>query len=104
MFQQINEGIVIKIKVIPKASRTEFVGWEGDELKIRLKAVPEKGLANDELIRFLATFFQISKSNVVLLKGAASRHKKLIISGLELKKAEEYVKQVVQISKNNLSR
>ena len=61
MFQQINEGIVIKVKVIPKASRSEIAGWENEELKIRLAAVPDKGQANAELIRFLAEWLGIGK-------------------------------------------
>lgn len=84
MFQQINDELVIKCKVIPKASRTEIVGWEGEELKIRLKAVPEKGQANRELIHFLASFFHVSKSNIRLVQGKTSRHKKIAISGIEL--------------------
>ena len=45
----------IKIKVTPHAKKTEFVDTMSDgTFKIRLKAVPEKGRANEELIRFLA--------------------------------------------------
>lgn len=69
MFQQTNQGICIKIKVIPKASRSELVDWESDELKIRLAAVPEKGEANTELLRYLANFFGIGKSKIQLIQG-----------------------------------
>lgn len=42
------------IKVIPRAKKTEFVGMLDDgSYKIRLKAVPEDGKANRELLRFL---------------------------------------------------
>ncbi|MBA2369808.1 MAG: DUF167 domain-containing protein [Candidatus Protochlamydia sp.] len=44
---------VLKIKVISKAACTEIVGWVNGELKIRLAAVPAKGEANAELVRFL---------------------------------------------------
>ncbi len=89
--QQINDGIIIKVKVIPKASSTAIVGWEGDELKIRLKAVPEKGEANNELIRFLATFFQQPKSRIKLIQGASSRHKKIMMTGVEIQKIESLI-------------
>lgn len=82
MFQQINGRISIAVKVIPKASRTEIVGWENGELKIRLAAVPDKGEANQELIRYLAHFFNIGKSHVHLLRGATSRHKLIAFSTL----------------------
>lgn len=42
------------IKVIPRAKKTEFVGMLDDgSYKIRLRAVPEDGKANEELLRFL---------------------------------------------------
>lgn len=84
MFQQINDGIVVKVKVIPKASRSAIVGWENDELKIRLAAVPEKGAANTELIRFLAALLGIAKSNIRLIQGETARHKRLCILGVTL--------------------
>lgn len=44
----------IQVKVIPRAKKTEFVGIMDDgSYKIRLKAVPEDGKANEELLRFL---------------------------------------------------
>ena len=42
------------VKVVPRAKRTEFVGIMDDgALKIRLRAVPEDGKANEELLSFL---------------------------------------------------
>lgn len=44
----------IQVKVIPRAKKTEFVGILDDgSYKIRLRAIPEDGKANDELLRFL---------------------------------------------------
>jgi uncharacterized protein len=44
----------LSVKVIPRAKKTEFVGYmEDGTLKIRLRAVPEDGKANMELLRFL---------------------------------------------------
>lgn len=84
MFQQTNQGIVLKVKVIPKSSRSEIVGWEGEELKIRLAAVPDKGQANAELIRFLANLLKIGKSHVQLIQGDTSRHKRLCLTNISL--------------------
>lgn len=74
--------MLISIKVIPKAHKSEIAGWEGEELKIRLKAAPEKGEANVELIAFLSKAFSIPKSNITLISGATSRHKRVEIHGL----------------------
>lgn len=73
----------ISVKVTPKSSKNEIVGWENDELKIRLRAVPEKGKANELLIEFLAKTLHIAKSQITLVSGATSRHKRLKIDNME---------------------
>jgi len=47
--------------------------------KIRLKSVPEKGKANDELIRFLSDELDISKKYIEILSGTTSQNKTLKI-------------------------
>jgi uncharacterized protein (TIGR00251 family) len=84
MLQQTNEGLVIKIKVIPKSASSGIVGWENDELKIRIAAVPDKGAANAELIRFLSNFLKVGKSKIVLISGETSRHKKICVNSISL--------------------
>lgn len=42
---------LLKIKVIPNSSRNELVEADGG-LKLYLKAAPEKGKANKEVIKF----------------------------------------------------
>jgi len=50
-----NEKTHLRIKVTTKQPKTEYINTLDDgTIKIRLKAVPEKGKANEELIRFLA--------------------------------------------------
>lgn len=93
MLQQTNKGIVISIKINPKAARSEIVGWENEELKIRISAVPEKGEANAELIRYLSRFFSIGKSNIELLQGQTSRHKIICLKGIALEKVEEILRE-----------
>lgn len=75
--------ILIKIKAIPNASKTEIVGWENEMLKIRVAAPPEKNEANKELIDFLAKFLKIGKSRIQLLRGLTGRHKTLCIEGID---------------------
>jgi len=67
--------VKITIKVIPKAAKNEVVGWEGEVLKVRLTAAPEKGKANEALITILSKHFKIPKSAIAILKGETSRHK-----------------------------
>ena len=69
---------VLKIKVIPKSSKTEIAGTMDDgTLRVRVAAVPEKGKANAELIAFLAKHYKISKSSVEIISGETSQHKQV---------------------------
>lgn len=67
------KGDRLTLKVIPKAARTELAGTDpSGVLRIRLKAVPEKGEANKELLRFLS---KALRQQVRLVRGATSRTK-----------------------------
>ena len=70
----------INIKVIPNSSKTEVVEEQDNFLKIKLKASPQKGKANADLIKFLAKKYQVSKSQVEIIKGLTSRNKLVRIS------------------------
>lgn len=66
----------LKLKVIPRSSRTEFAGVMDDgTLKVKLKAVPEDGKANRELIAFLAKHYAVTQSAVEIISGATSQRK-----------------------------
>jgi hypothetical protein len=73
---------VLQVKVLPKTSREEIVGWEENVLKVRLKAPPEKGEANSALIAFLADVLDLPKQAIIIKRGATSRRKQLTIHGL----------------------
>ncbi|HEV8051056.1 MAG TPA: DUF167 domain-containing protein [Parachlamydiaceae bacterium] len=77
MWKTTPEGIVIAVKVTPKANKNEISGWENGELKIRITAIPEKGNANEQLISFLSSLLKISQSRIKLINGSTSRHKRL---------------------------
>lgn len=71
----------LAVKIIPNAKKNEIIGWVNDELKIRIAAVPEKGNANEEMIRFLAQHLHLSKDKFILIRGQTNRHKLLKILG-----------------------
>lgn len=71
----------IKIKVTPCSSRNEIVEEIADgTLKIRLKAAPVDGEANEELIKFLSKTWKIPKNNIKIKSGKTSKNKVLIIN------------------------
>ena len=68
----------IRVKVIPKSSKTELTGYLPDGTwKIKIAAAPEKGKANRELIEFLAEHLNIAKSRIHIVSGETSHVKRI---------------------------
>lgn len=78
---QTPEGVVLTVRVVPRASRNRVDGLLGDALKIRLQAPPVEGRANEALVDFLAATLGVPRRTVTLLAGSASRHKRLLVTG-----------------------
>ena len=100
MFQQTNDGVCFQVYVVPKSSRNCVIGWENDELKIRLAAVPEKGKANEKLIHYLAEVLGLGKSRVRLLRGEASRHKRICVIGMSCSEIEAKIKTEISMKES----
>jgi len=75
------KGDVLHIHVIaqPKASKSELIGWQENELRIRLAAPPIDGSANTALIEAFAKWCRVKKSSITLINGQTSRHKHISI-------------------------
>jgi len=72
----------LRVKVIPKSSKNEVVGYMADgTLKVKIAAVPEKGKANAALCKFLAGHFGVSAREVEILSGETSHLKRVRIAG-----------------------
>ena len=72
--------MVIRVKVIPKSSKTELVGYLPDGTwKVKVAAVPEKGKANRALCEFLAERLGVAKSRVRIVAGETSTLKRILI-------------------------
>ncbi len=76
-----DRGVRLRVKAVPGASRDVIAGPLGDRLKIRVSAPPEGGRANEAIRRLLADAFAVSKADVTLESGPASREKTFAISG-----------------------
>ena len=87
------EGLMLNVRVQPKASRNAIQGVYGEALKISLTAPPVEGAANKACIAFLAKKLGLAKSALEILSGQTSRNKRLLIklesgSGFEGRRAE----------------
>lgn len=65
----------IKVKVIAHASRDAIEELGGDSYKVWVRALPEKGKANEAVAKLLALNFDVLVSNVKLVSGGTSSQK-----------------------------
>ena len=75
--------MVLKVRVIPNAKKTEFSGEREGEWILRLNAPPVDGKANKAAVEFIAECLSVPRSAVSLAAGEKSRHKIFEIVGLE---------------------
>jgi uncharacterized protein (TIGR00251 family) len=77
-------GIRLRVRVQPRASRTEIAGPYGNAVKVRLAAPPVEGAANEALARFIARHLGVPRSAVRIESGATSRSKIIDVDGIDL--------------------
>ncbi len=79
---------ILAVKLQPGAAMERIDGWDVDAsgrrvLKVRVRARPIDGEANDALIRFLAKSLDLPKSAVALTRGGQSRLKMIAFEGVD---------------------
>jgi len=75
-------GVVVDVAVVPRASKCAFAGVHDGRLKVMLDAPPVDGEANDALRAFLAKALGRPKRDVTIVRGEKSRKKTVAISGV----------------------
>lgn len=80
-FTQKDGSVILTVRVVPRASKSEIVGEHDGALKVRIASPPVDGAANEELIRLLAKSFAVAKSAVEITSGHSSKTKQVRIKG-----------------------
>ena len=88
------DGITVRVRVIPRASKNEIAGLYGEALKVRLQAPPLDGRANKDLRRFLAKQFDIPPGSVNILSGEKGRSKNVLLRGCNANEFAAAVKKL----------
>lgn len=73
---------VIRVRVQPRASRDEVLGWREETLRLRVSAPPLDGRANDAVRRVIARAAGLAPSAVSIAAGEGSRDKLVRVVGL----------------------
>jgi uncharacterized protein (TIGR00251 family) len=74
-------ALIFKVRVVPRASRSEFVGEHDGALRARIAAPPVDGAANDELVRLLARMFRVPRNAIEITAGQTSKLKTVRVAG-----------------------
>jgi uncharacterized protein (TIGR00251 family) len=74
----------LSIRVKPRSAKPGIGGWRTgadgrEELEVRVAAAPADGEANAAVIKLLAKALGISRSELTIISGMASRHKRIEI-------------------------
>ena len=78
------DGILLAVKLQPRAAKNEIGAALGDELRIKVTAPPVDAAANQALIELLADTFDCARGQVELIRGQTSRHKTIRLHGLSV--------------------
>ena len=76
------DGVLLSVKVQPRASANEIGEALGDELRIKVTAPPVDAAANEALLKILAQQLHCPRNRVDIVRGHTSRHKVIKLYGL----------------------
>ena len=79
-------GLTVVVRLTPRGGHDAIDGIEQRAdgqcvLKVRVRAAPSEGAANDALIKLLARAASVPPRDVMLVSGATARIKRLTIAG-----------------------
>jgi len=77
------DGVLLLVKLQPRASKNEIRAPLGDELKIMVTAPPVDAAANAALVKLLAEKLGCPRGKVELIRGHTSRHKTIMLHGFK---------------------
>jgi uncharacterized protein (TIGR00251 family) len=78
------DGVLLRVKVQPKASRNAVLGEQGGRIRIALTANPVEGAANDSLVKFLAGVLDVRRQQIAIKGGEHARDKSLLVQNVSV--------------------
>ena len=72
----------LRLRVSPGAGRTALVGRHGDAWKVRVTEAPERGRANEAVLRLLSDTLALPRTALTLVSGHGAREKIVELTGM----------------------
>ena len=80
---------VLRIRLTPRGSKNEILGWDGDTLRVKVTAPPVEGAANKACVEFVAECLGVKGAQVTIAAGKKSRDKVLRLAGVTIERVRE---------------
>ena len=81
--QEREDGVPIKVRAAPGASRDRLMGLLGDAVKVAVTVAPEKGKANKAILILLAEALSVPPGDLEVIAGNTSRDKRVLVRGMD---------------------
>lgn len=91
--REINGSVTLRLRVQPRASRTELTGEHAGGIKLKITAPPVDGKANEECRRFLAILLGVSRGSVEIIAGESSRDKVIRVHNISADRVREALRR-----------
>lgn len=92
--RETTEGVELEVCAIAGSSVNALTGFRQGALVIKVTTAPEKGRANNTLLRVLSGTLGLSKGKVRLIRGEHHRNKTFLISGMNLNQVTEVLGRI----------
>jgi uncharacterized protein (TIGR00251 family) len=89
------DGVCLKVKVVPGASRNRIAGVLGDALKLSVSEPAQKGQANAAVVALLATLLKLPRDSVSIVRGRSNPRKEVLVRGLTLEQLSQKLAAVL---------
>jgi uncharacterized protein (TIGR00251 family) len=90
------EGTILPVRARPGARRNAIDSPQDGMLKVSVTQAPEKGKANKALIELLAKGLSLRKSQIDLISGETSAHKRFLVRGIKPDELLRRIKAVLE--------
>ena len=88
-------GVILPVRAQAGARRNGIQGEHDQVLKVSVTPAPEKGKANKAIVAVLARQLGLRKSQIALLSGEASSHKRFLIAGVSVDQLQQRVQDAL---------
>jgi len=86
-------GVLLTVKAVPNSSKQQLI-LRDDQLKVYVQAPAIDNKANEQIIKYLASFFSIKKRDVQILRGERSKQKQILLVNQSVEQIKRIIDEV----------